>query len=383
MLGSKLSNTEDITHKITLTRHAFSLHWRTWLSKKHIPLCTRVRLYNACIKPILTYNISCLGAPHSAMKLLSSLHRTQLRMLMGIHYPKIITNTYLHKCTRTQNILIDIARLRWSMFGHILRSSPKTPAHRMTLSYFTPRHHKEHRAYHGRRPTSLPTTLHEDLTRIGHRLTNTRHFFTLKRTAIDRKAWKRFTNTIVKAYADHLDTIEPPSHKTIFTHTPLPRPSWSVLLVPPQPPHQPQPTEEPENGGTSAAVEAAQTPVPEARNTQQTNNPIRLTLYHPLIIRINTRTQSVVTHTASSSSANQSRQGGRPNPLPSNRRNNDTTEEGSRRNTTRKRGRLHDGDQHNDTEEARQQDARNVRSRRSAEGPYEDADEDRMWLDRA
>jgi hypothetical protein len=287
MLGSHLQDRADISHKTTLARQAFAQHWNTWLNKEYIPLQTKIRLYNACIKPILTYNLSCLGAPYSALRPLATIHRTHLRRMTGINYPKIITNAHLHKITHTHHILLDITQARWALLGHLLRRSKQTPAYRMTLLYFkknniTP----EYPQYHGRRPTSLPTTLDSDLTRINRRLTNIPQLYALRRIAADRTEWSQLQKQIVEAYAKHLDIIEPPSKKTIFTHKPR-RPS--VLITPPPPPPV-----------APAAAAAGVPPPPQDTTpprTQHRHIPIRLVLNSPLTLRISRRTHTTVSNT--------------------------------------------------------------------------------------
>jgi len=106
-LGSKLCNKSDITYRILQSNLAFSTLWKVWLNKKNITVATKIRMYNACIKPILTYNLSCLAVPEYLLQLLNSTHRRQLRKLLGIFYPKTISNANLYKKTHSQPIQIE------------------------------------------------------------------------------------------------------------------------------------------------------------------------------------------------------------------------------------------------------------------------------------
>ena len=152
-------------------------------------------MYNAIIKPILTYNLSSLAVPNHIFQLLNSAHRKQLRRLLGIFYPKTITNSKLYQRTNSQPIQIDVAQLRLSLFGHILRSDIKTPANQMMIQYFTnPRNINK---FHGRSPITLPCILHRDLLLVNYNLRNFNDFLRLREIAMNKTAWKRISETIV------------------------------------------------------------------------------------------------------------------------------------------------------------------------------------------
>jgi hypothetical protein len=167
-LGTILSQKEDIKYRITKARNAFRTMYKIWLNKGPIKLSTKMFLYDMFVKPVMTYNTSCLGVSETQLKHMDSTHRYQLRSLSGIRYPVTITNTRLYKHCKTQPVHLFIIRQRWKLFGHILRLDNNVPAHRAMFTYFN--NPDNFNLYKGRSPTNLPTQLDSDLRTIGKRL---------------------------------------------------------------------------------------------------------------------------------------------------------------------------------------------------------------------
>ena len=118
-LGSLISDCEDIKYRISQANLAFKKMTRLWLQHLHITP-TKIRLYNACIKPIATYNMSTSGLSERALNSLNFMHRRHLRYLSGYHYPKLISNANLYRLCKTDMLFLDIYTARWKLFGHIL-----------------------------------------------------------------------------------------------------------------------------------------------------------------------------------------------------------------------------------------------------------------------
>lgn len=127
-LGSKLSDGEDIKHRISQARAAFSKMWKIWLYNKKIKLDTRIKLYNACVKSILTYNMGASGASEAKLEAMNWAHRRHLRQIMKIHFPQKITNEELYKACKTGKVSTNIHQQRLELFGHILRQPENIPA---------------------------------------------------------------------------------------------------------------------------------------------------------------------------------------------------------------------------------------------------------------
>ena len=194
-LGSKLGNKSDVSYRILQSNTAFSTLWKVWLSRSYITTKTKVKMYNATIKPILTYNLSSLAVPDHIFELLNSAHRKQLRRLLGIFYPKTISNRKLYHLTDSQPIQVEITQHRLRLLGHILRADLKTTANQMMIQYFTnPRNMEK---YKGRQPITLPSILQRDLQLANHNLRNINDYIRLRETANNRETWSHIVDTIV------------------------------------------------------------------------------------------------------------------------------------------------------------------------------------------
>ena len=126
---------------------------------------------------------------------------------------KKISNEDLYDRCRVRPISHNIKEQRWKLFGHVLRREDSIPAQTSMNAYFD-----KGAKFRGRTPTSLPTTLNQDLKNYTKNLTTTsqQHFHTdqqniylppaLKRKedlltfkilAQDRNTWKQVTRQLI------------------------------------------------------------------------------------------------------------------------------------------------------------------------------------------
>ena len=195
-LGSKLSQYEDLKHRIAQSRKAFSTMYRIWLNKGPITKQTKIYLYKMFVTSTLLYNTSCLGMSDKQLKPFDSTHRKQLRTIMNIRYPITMTNTVLYKNSKSRPIHIEISKQRWKLLGHILRLEEEVPAHSNMVNYYTnPDRLQKQRE---RTTNNLPTILHQDLETIGMKLLHIDDLSTLREIAQDRKAWQRLYGNIIR-----------------------------------------------------------------------------------------------------------------------------------------------------------------------------------------
>ena len=95
-----------------------------------------MKLYNAIVKPHLTYNAAASAYTGIQVEALDRLHRKQLRRLLNVYYPEHISNADVYARTGAHPIVIDIAKMRWQFLGHVLRQPLETPANRIMRNYF-------------------------------------------------------------------------------------------------------------------------------------------------------------------------------------------------------------------------------------------------------
>ena len=135
-LGSRLSSIEDMKFRINVARVAFGDMLKIWAQDDTITEDTRLKLYNSCIKAILLYNTSSIALTTKELEAFEAFHRKQLKILLRIFYPEIITNKDLYERAKERPLRIDIAKHRWGLFGHILRQSENTSAWIVMENYF-------------------------------------------------------------------------------------------------------------------------------------------------------------------------------------------------------------------------------------------------------
>ena len=82
------------------------------------------------------------------------MHRKHLRRVVGIRWPERISNDKLYSICNTQPLSEKITRLRWKLFGHVLRLDLKTPA-QVAMDYYC----SSKPVKNGRAETTLPTLL--------------------------------------------------------------------------------------------------------------------------------------------------------------------------------------------------------------------------------
>lgn len=204
-LGSKIDPHEDINHRIVMANIAFQRLSKIWRRHKLTSIRTRIRIYQTCITQVLTYNLSSLGVTEINYDKFDAFYRTKLRNILGIHHPKHITNKKLHEITNTEPVSNQIHKLRWKLFGHILRGNANTPAMQMLTRYYEMA--EVHKSPPGQPAATIATVLNTDIY-YGHirspqdvpiaRLKDCNDLRTLKTIAADRRKWITLWKAILK-----------------------------------------------------------------------------------------------------------------------------------------------------------------------------------------
>ena len=133
-LGSRLCSKEDITHRCILANVAFEKFQKVWIERSHIAVHTKVRLYEALVTPVLLYNCNSWAAPDNILKKLDVCQRKHLRRILNTTYPHVITNRDLYARCGVSPLTERVAKSRWKMLGHILRSDCNSPP-QLALSF--------------------------------------------------------------------------------------------------------------------------------------------------------------------------------------------------------------------------------------------------------
>ena len=212
-VGSLIGDVEDVNRRKSLSMVALNKINNVWIRKDKIKQATRIKLYNALSKSILTYNCGTWALTANEEESLDAHHRRQLRRVIGIKYPTKITNEKLYQVCNAQPLSITILKARWTLFGHILRRDQNIPANKSMKFYFT----NLGKNFQGKPRTTLPTKLADDLDTLHNSLQaphTTDHNYTTRPTpklrnkqdlerltaiAQDRKEWKTLIRGILEA----------------------------------------------------------------------------------------------------------------------------------------------------------------------------------------
>ena len=195
-VGSLIGDTEDVQRRKQLSNAALSKLTNVWIRGDKIKRKTKLKLYRALVKPVLLYNCGTWALTKSEEEHLDAFHRTQLRRVLNIKYPKKISNESLYKITKERPISLDILQQRWQLFGHILRRDKNIPANQAMSGYFQ----KHGNLFRGRPITTLPVILNKNLTTLGQNISlrTAGDLENLRTLAEDRQHWRHLTQEILE-----------------------------------------------------------------------------------------------------------------------------------------------------------------------------------------
>ena len=208
-LGSKLGDKEDIARRKQLARVKMVEMKKILKRKNVVRQEKKLKLYNALVKSVLTYNSGTWGLTKEDERNLDSFHRQNLRQVIGVQYPKKIGKRELYETTKTRNLSIDITKARWKMFGHALRMNENTPARKAMKWYFQTA--EGCKKFRGRKRATLVTTLNRDILRTQQHNTNFRLPYmeteldlrNIRVKALNRSHWQKIVCMVTDAaYSD-------------------------------------------------------------------------------------------------------------------------------------------------------------------------------------
>ena len=168
-----------------LANVSFHKIWTVWFRGAQINLHLRLRLYSAFVCQYLRTIWALGGLTKTELSRLDAHHRRHLRQIIGIRWPHRISNVALYRRTHSSPISAAIRAARWSLFGHVLRLPLDAPVQRTMDAYLEDTGNPKFR---GRPSCTLPTTLGENLRRIGRQLRNSDDIDALR--TLDCSTWR-------------------------------------------------------------------------------------------------------------------------------------------------------------------------------------------------
>ena len=130
---------------------------RVWSKHGVVGEKLRVRLYRACVEPHLLYSTATVSATDRETEALNKEHRRGLRVVIAVLYPATTGNLALYERTKTEPIVVRATKMRWELFGKILRGKEDDAAPRAVREYYTDRAERE--KYRGGPKTTTATVL--------------------------------------------------------------------------------------------------------------------------------------------------------------------------------------------------------------------------------
>ncbi|GFS08575.1 endonuclease-reverse transcriptase [Elysia marginata] len=117
-VGSLIGDTEDVERRKQLSNVALYKLKNVWISKDKIKREIKIKLYKSLVESILIYNCGTWALTQTEANKLDTFHRKQLRNILDIHYPTLISNKFLYKICNETPLSVQIVESRWRLFGH-------------------------------------------------------------------------------------------------------------------------------------------------------------------------------------------------------------------------------------------------------------------------
>ena len=119
-LGLKLDTAKDINRRKGLASAAWK-KYQLLLTSKKLPLLTRVRYLETFVGSIFLYQCGIWTLTSKLENTVNVFQRLFLRRVVGISYPKTITNKELYKITKQTPWTETCKERRLTLFGHTYR----------------------------------------------------------------------------------------------------------------------------------------------------------------------------------------------------------------------------------------------------------------------
>ena len=92
ILGISLAVKEELKKRKSSAARAFNQLYNLWLRGHPVTVTTKMQIYNTTVRPHFLQSAGAAVLRKVEGDKLNSLHRAQLRRLLGIHYPQHLSN---------------------------------------------------------------------------------------------------------------------------------------------------------------------------------------------------------------------------------------------------------------------------------------------------
>ena len=211
-VGTHINTATELKLRKQKANTAFINLYRIWNLCSKTKTKTKLRFYNACVIPIITYNIGSIPFKKGQLRELDKLHRRHLRIIRGERYgsDNFSTNEEIYERMQTCAISVLAVKRRWQLLGHILRRDKETPANVSMEKYYKKQvgENRHEITARSQQLTTLPNLIHSDIKTLRasqrNQYFNTEQIRTgadldlLRRAAGNRKKWQEGTAEITR-----------------------------------------------------------------------------------------------------------------------------------------------------------------------------------------
>ena len=180
-LGSVVTPTggseEDIQARIQKASGAFAMLRPVWRNRC-ITLRLKLRIFESNVKSVLLYGAETWRMTRKNISKLQAWTNKKLRYILGIWWPRRITNEDLWRRTKQEELEITIKRRKWRWIGHTLRKPPESIT-RQALEWNPQGHRRRGRPRHTWRRTMNEEIQQADL-----------NWNQVKRMSTNRTRWR-------------------------------------------------------------------------------------------------------------------------------------------------------------------------------------------------
>lgn len=182
-LGSIISEdggtTEDIRCRIKKATAAFAQLRPIWKNKQ-ISRKTKLRIFQSNVKSVLLYGCETWSSTKTMTRKLQTFINRCLRTIIGIRWPRVISNEELWKITKQAPVVLTIKDRKWRWIGHTLRKE-ENDVTRRALDW-----NPQGSRRRGRPRETWRRTVEREIAEEGMSWTQ------IKRLANNRVRWKKF-----------------------------------------------------------------------------------------------------------------------------------------------------------------------------------------------
>ena len=137
IIDSSWRCSQDILRRICIASSSMNSMSRAW-SQSKLWLATKLRIYEACIIPILLYSSETwtilkvnFGTPSAR-----TFYMWAQRRILGVRWQDMIKNVIISEKTGLPPISVPINKRRLALFGHLARLTEDVPANRALWTAF-------------------------------------------------------------------------------------------------------------------------------------------------------------------------------------------------------------------------------------------------------